>query len=81
MLGCALASLVPLMRRTGIAVAVVGIDNPAQVQWWHNTGADTARGTAFAPPVSQQAIPGLAHSRAGQRQQVLGLDPYRAAIR
>ena len=61
-LGCALASLVPLMRRTGTTVAVAGIDNPAQVQWWRNTGADSARSAAFAPPVVQQAIPSLLRS-------------------
>ncbi|MDQ4093942.1 MAG: hypothetical protein M3143_11260 [Actinomycetota bacterium] len=33
----ALASPVPLMRRIGTAVAMAGIDNAAQVQWWRNT--------------------------------------------
>ncbi|HZA17135.1 MAG TPA: EAL domain-containing protein [Pseudonocardiaceae bacterium] len=58
-LGCALASLVPLMRQTGTAVAVAGIDNAAQVHWWRDTSADSARGAAFAPPVAQQAVPSL----------------------
>ncbi|MGH3838080.1 MAG: EAL domain-containing protein, partial [Pseudonocardiaceae bacterium] len=55
----ALASLVPLVRRTGTAVVVAGIDSAEQVDWWRQIGADSARGTAFAPPVAQQSIPGL----------------------
>lgn len=55
----ALAGLVPLMRRTGTAVVVAGLDSPEQVDWWRQIGVDSARGTAFAPPVAQQAIPAL----------------------
>ncbi|MGH3775096.1 MAG: putative bifunctional diguanylate cyclase/phosphodiesterase [Pseudonocardiaceae bacterium] len=55
----ALAGLVPLMRRTGTTVVVAGIDSVEQVDWWRQIGADSARGTAFAPPVAPQAIPGL----------------------
>lgn len=55
----ALAGLVPLMRRTGTAVVVAGIDSAEQVDWWRQIGADSARGSAFAPPVAQQAIPDL----------------------
>lgn len=55
----ALAHLVPLMCRTGTAVVVAGLDNAEQVDWWRHAGADSARGTAFGPPVAQQAIPGL----------------------
>jgi EAL domain-containing protein (putative c-di-GMP-specific phosphodiesterase class I) len=54
----ALAGLVPLMRRTGATVAVAGIDNPEQAQWWR-VGADSARGTAFAPPVGPRDVSGL----------------------
>jgi EAL domain-containing protein (putative c-di-GMP-specific phosphodiesterase class I) len=55
----ALASLVPLIRRTGTAVVVVGIDDLEQANWWRDTGADSARGAAFALPVPPQDIPGL----------------------
>ncbi|MGH4011003.1 MAG: putative bifunctional diguanylate cyclase/phosphodiesterase [Pseudonocardiaceae bacterium] len=55
----ALAHLVPLIRRTGTSVVVAGLDNAEQVDWWRHTGADSARGTALAPPVVQQVIPGL----------------------
>ncbi len=55
----ALAGLVPLMRRTGVAVAVAGIDNPEQADWWRHAGADSARGTVFAPPVAPHAVPAL----------------------
>ncbi|HEX2262913.1 MAG TPA: hypothetical protein VHH52_04010 [Pseudonocardiaceae bacterium] len=63
-LGCALASLVPLMRRTGTAVAVAGIDNPAQVQWWQHRRRFRAW-HRVRPAVAQQDIPGLLHSRVG----------------
>ncbi|MGH3751363.1 MAG: putative bifunctional diguanylate cyclase/phosphodiesterase [Pseudonocardiaceae bacterium] len=46
----ALASLVPLMRRTGTAVVVTGLESAEQVDWWRHTGADSARGAVFAPP-------------------------------
>jgi diguanylate cyclase (GGDEF)-like protein/PAS domain S-box-containing protein len=55
----ALASLVPLIRRTGTAVVVVGIDNAKQTDWWRHTGADSARGIAFAPPMAPEAVPAL----------------------
>ncbi len=58
----ALAGLVPLIRRTGTAVAVAGIDNAEQADWWRHTGADSARGAVFAPPVAPQAIPDLLRS-------------------
>ncbi|MGH3898986.1 MAG: putative bifunctional diguanylate cyclase/phosphodiesterase [Pseudonocardiaceae bacterium] len=61
-MGSALIGLVPLMRRTGTAVVVAGIDSAEQAQWWRDVGADSARGTAFGPPVTQQAIPGLLSS-------------------
>jgi EAL domain-containing protein (putative c-di-GMP-specific phosphodiesterase class I) len=54
-----LASLVPLIRRTGTAVVVVGIDNAKQTDWWRHTGADSARGIAFAPPMAPDAVPAL----------------------
>ncbi|MDQ3762970.1 MAG: EAL domain-containing protein [Actinomycetota bacterium] len=52
----ALASLVPLIRRTGAAVVVVGIDDTEQANWWRDAGADLARGAAFAAP---QDVPAL----------------------
>ncbi|MDQ2880915.1 MAG: EAL domain-containing protein [Actinomycetota bacterium] len=55
----ALASLVPLIRRTGAAVAVAGIDDAEQADWWRDAGADSARGTVFAPPVPTQEVPAL----------------------
>jgi diguanylate cyclase (GGDEF)-like protein/PAS domain S-box-containing protein len=55
----ALVSVVPLIRRTGTAVVVAGLDDAEQVDWWRHTGADCARGTAFAPPVAPQAVPAL----------------------
>ncbi len=58
-LGSALAGLVPLMRRTGTTVTVAGIDDPAQADWWRHTGADCARGAAFAAPMAPQDIPAL----------------------
>ncbi|MDQ4009737.1 MAG: EAL domain-containing protein [Actinomycetota bacterium] len=58
-LGSALAGLVPLMRRTGTTVAVAGIDDSAQADWWRHTGADCARGAAFAPPMAPQDVPAL----------------------
>jgi len=44
----ALADLVPLIRRTGGAVVVTGIDSAEQAQWWRNIGADSGRGAALA---------------------------------
>lgn len=53
----ALITLVPLIRRTGTAVVVAGIDTPEQAAWWRQAGADSARGAAFAPPCPAQDIP------------------------
>ncbi|MGQ0777945.1 MAG: putative bifunctional diguanylate cyclase/phosphodiesterase [Pseudonocardiales bacterium] len=53
----ALATLVPLIRRTGTAVVAAGIDSPEQADWWRSIGADSARGTALAPPTTGQDIP------------------------
>lgn len=53
------ASLVPLIRRTGTAVVVPGLDNAEQVNLWRLAGADSARGAAFAPPTAPQDIPAL----------------------
>ncbi len=58
----ALASLVPLMRRTGTVVVVAGIDSAEQVDWWRHIGADSARGAAFGSPVTPQDIPALLRS-------------------
>ena len=55
----AVASMVPLIRRTGTAVVVAGIDDTEQARWWRDAGADSARGTALAPPVAPQDIPAL----------------------
>jgi diguanylate cyclase (GGDEF)-like protein/PAS domain S-box-containing protein len=55
----ALAGLVPLIRQTGAAVAVAGIDDAEQVDWWRAAGADSARGNAFAPPAAAQDVPTL----------------------
>lgn len=46
----ALTTLVPLIRRTGAAVVVAGIDSAEQAEWWHSIGADAGRGAALAPP-------------------------------
>lgn len=53
----ALTTLVPLIRRTGTAVVVAGIDDAEQAIWWRDCGADSARGAAFAPPVAPQDVP------------------------
>ena len=37
----ALAELVPLIRRTGAAVVVTGIDSADQVTWWRDIGAES----------------------------------------
>lgn len=42
-----LTSLVPLIRRTGTAVVVTGIDSAEQAQWWRDIGADSGRGAAL----------------------------------
>ncbi|MGH3887970.1 MAG: putative bifunctional diguanylate cyclase/phosphodiesterase [Pseudonocardiaceae bacterium] len=55
----ALASLVPLVGRTGTAVVVAGIDSAEQVDWWRHLGTHSARGIAFAPPVAPPDIPAL----------------------
>jgi EAL domain-containing protein (putative c-di-GMP-specific phosphodiesterase class I) len=55
----ALAAMVPLIRRTGTAVVVAGVDDTAQATWWRDTGADSARGAALAQPVAPQDIPAL----------------------
>ena len=55
----ALVSLVPLIRRTGAAVVVAGIDDAEQADWWRHTGAACARGTALTPPMAPQAVPAL----------------------
>ncbi|MGH3830424.1 MAG: EAL domain-containing protein [Pseudonocardiaceae bacterium] len=55
----AVASMVPLIRRTGAAVLVAGLDDPEQAAWWRVLGADAARGTALAPAVGPQDIPPL----------------------
>jgi diguanylate cyclase (GGDEF)-like protein/PAS domain S-box-containing protein len=61
----ALASLVPLIRRTGATVAVTGIDNAREADWWRHVGADAARGGAFGPPVEPATVPALLHSLPG----------------
>jgi len=53
------AGMVPLIRRTGTAVVVAGVDDPAQATWWRNAGADSARGAALAPPAAPWDIPAL----------------------
>jgi predicted signal transduction protein with EAL and GGDEF domain len=55
----AVASLVPLIRRTGATVTVVGIDTAEHAEWWRGVGADLARGEAFSPPVEPDAVPAL----------------------
>ncbi|MBV8542217.1 MAG: EAL domain-containing protein [Pseudonocardiales bacterium] len=55
----AVAGMVPLIRRTGTAVVVAGIDDTEQVSWWRDAGADSARGAALAPPVAPQDVPAL----------------------
>ncbi|MGH3766144.1 MAG: hypothetical protein ACRDTX_13510 [Pseudonocardiaceae bacterium] len=57
--GSALASLVPLIRRTGATVAVAGVDNAEQADWWRHVGVDFARGAAFVQPVEPDAVPAL----------------------
>jgi diguanylate cyclase (GGDEF)-like protein/PAS domain S-box-containing protein len=55
----AVTAMVPLIRRTGTAVVVAGIDTPEQADWWRQIGADSARGAAFAPPCPPEEIPAL----------------------
>lgn len=55
----ALASLVPLIRRTGATVTVTGIDNAEHVDWWRGIGADLARGEALGPPLEPDEVPAL----------------------
>jgi diguanylate cyclase (GGDEF)-like protein/PAS domain S-box-containing protein len=61
----ALASLVPLIGRTGATVAVTGIDTVEEADWWRRVGADLARGVAFAPPVKPETVPALLHGVSG----------------
>jgi diguanylate cyclase (GGDEF)-like protein/PAS domain S-box-containing protein len=58
-LPAALACLLPLIRRTGATVIVTGIDTPEQAGWWRHTGAGSARGAAFTPPVEPSSVPTL----------------------
>lgn len=55
----AVASMVPLIHRTGAAVTVAGLEDPEQVSWWRAAGADSARGGALAPPLAPRDIPAL----------------------
>lgn len=55
----ALASLMPLVRGTGVAVAVADVDDVEQARWWEGIGADMARGAAFFGPASPQDVPAL----------------------
>jgi diguanylate cyclase (GGDEF)-like protein len=55
----AVASLVPLIRRTGVTVTVAGIDTAEHAEWWRKVGADLARGEAFSPPVEPDVVPAL----------------------
>ena len=55
----AVASLVPLIQRTGATVTVAGIDTADSATWWREIGADLARGEAFSPPVEPDAVPAL----------------------
>jgi diguanylate cyclase (GGDEF)-like protein/PAS domain S-box-containing protein len=57
----ALASLVPLISRTGAAVVVADVDDAEQAYWWRGIGADAARGAAFAAPAPPQDVPSLLH--------------------
>jgi diguanylate cyclase (GGDEF)-like protein/PAS domain S-box-containing protein len=59
----ALAGLVPLIRRIGIAVAVAGVDDDAQADWWRGAGAESARGAVFGPAVAAEGVPALLHRR------------------
>lgn len=61
----AVACMMPLIRRAGAAVVMAGVDDPEQAYWWGRTGADSARGAAFAQPVAPQDVPELL---ASQRQ-------------
>ena len=55
----ALAGLVPLIRRIGIAVAVAGVDDAAQADWWRGAGAESARGAVLGPAVAGQEVAAL----------------------
>lgn len=55
----ALAGLVPLIRRTGAAVVVTGIDSAEQESWWREIGADSGRGAALVGGSSSTANPGF----------------------
>jgi diguanylate cyclase (GGDEF)-like protein/PAS domain S-box-containing protein len=55
----ALASLVSLIRRTGTAVLVAGVDSEEQVGWWRGIGAAAARGAALGRQVLAPQVPGL----------------------
>ncbi|HEX6403069.1 MAG TPA: hypothetical protein VF003_07920 [Pseudonocardiaceae bacterium] len=49
-----------MIRRTGAAVVVTGIDSVDQAHWWRDIGADSGRGAAL--PVggpSSTANPGF----------------------
>ncbi|MGH3671160.1 MAG: putative bifunctional diguanylate cyclase/phosphodiesterase [Pseudonocardiaceae bacterium] len=59
MVRSAVASLVPLIRRTGATIAVAGIDNAEEADWWREIGADFGRGAAFTPPMTPAAVPAL----------------------
>jgi predicted signal transduction protein with EAL and GGDEF domain len=55
----AFRSITPLVRGTGVTVIVPGVDTAEQAQWWHNAGANSARGTYCAAPVPAFELPNL----------------------
>lgn len=55
----ALGTLVPLIRRAGIAAVVGAVDSPGDADWWRSIGTDSARGAAFAAPGRPEDIPAL----------------------
>ena len=59
----ALGALVPLIRRTGTAVVVGGVDCAEEADWWRSIGIDSARGAALAAPCEAEHVPALLAAR------------------
>lgn len=52
----AVRDVIPLVHSAGATVIVPGVDTPEQAHWWHDAGADTARGTHVGPPIPDPTL-------------------------
>lgn len=55
----ALASMIPLIRDTGVPIAVDGVDDAAQARWWADLGCEIGSGTFYGAPMSAVDMTGL----------------------